>query len=152
MNKHTNKLLKYYTAKNYEHPSKYLKDFCPEIGNTGVFSASLFRFGQLVLRLYWTLPCLLSQAGVLRDKKNYFTVFSVEKGLQTQGNEIELKKREFYLHAAPFWLREFQHCNLYVGHVILFSLFSRYNKTSIYKQNCELFFKLVVPCIIIQCE
>jgi hypothetical protein len=34
---------------------------------------------------------------------------------------------------------EFQHCNWYVGHVLLFSLFIRYNKISRYKQNCVSF-------------
>ena len=38
---------------------------------------------------------MLSQAGVLRDKKNYFTVFSMEKGLLTKGNEIEFKTEGF---------------------------------------------------------
>jgi len=40
MNKHINKFLKYQTAKNSKYPPKYLKEFCPEIGNTGVFSVS----------------------------------------------------------------------------------------------------------------
>jgi len=60
--------------------------------------ASLFCFGQFFLRMHLVVFCLLSQAGVSRDMKNYFRGSSMAKRFgkhysKVSGTHCQMDKR-----------------------------------------------------------